>query len=57
LQRLLEPYDHTVMSAKPVSTFVNNARNQGPECIEPRGESAVEVSEQPKSGKPKRKAK
>src|SRR4029453_7859432 len=36
LQRLLEPYDHKRMSAKPVSTFVNNARNQGAECIKPR---------------------
>ena len=36
LQRLLEPYDHKQMSAKPVSTFVNNARNQGAKCIEPR---------------------
>lgn len=33
LQRLLEPYDPKHMSAKPVSTFVNIARNQGPECI------------------------
>jgi len=38
LQRLLEPYDPKQMSAKPVSTFVNNARNQGPVCIEPREE-------------------
>jgi len=33
LQRLLEPYDPTHMTAKPASTFVNNARNQGPECV------------------------
>lgn len=36
LQRLLEPYSPKQMSAKPMSTFVNNARNQGAECIAPR---------------------
>jgi putative SOS response-associated peptidase YedK len=24
------------MTAKPLSTFVNNVKNQGPECIAPR---------------------
>ena len=38
LQRLLEPYSPKQMSAKPVSTFVNNVKNQGPECVEPLGE-------------------
>ena len=38
LQRLLKPYSPKQMSAKPVSTFVNNVKNQGPECVEPLGE-------------------
>jgi putative SOS response-associated peptidase YedK len=33
LLRLLVPFDSDRMSARPVSTTVNNARNEGPECI------------------------
>jgi putative SOS response-associated peptidase YedK len=32
----LVPFPPERMSATPVSTFVNNARNEGPECVEPR---------------------
>jgi putative SOS response-associated peptidase YedK len=32
----LVPFAPDRMSARPVSTFVNNARNQGPACVEPR---------------------
>jgi len=42
LQRLLEPYDPKRMSARPVNTFVNNARNQGPECVDPREETLAQ---------------
>ena len=30
---LLAPFDAAKMTARPVSTYVNNARNEGPECI------------------------
>lgn len=30
---MLAPFDADRMTVKPVSTYVNNARNQGPECI------------------------
>jgi putative SOS response-associated peptidase YedK len=33
LLRLLEPFDSARLNARPVSTTVNNARNEGPECI------------------------
>lgn len=33
LQKLLKPYDATKMDSYPVSTFVSNARNQGPDCL------------------------
>lgn len=32
----LIPFPTERMSPRPVSTFVNNARNEGPECIESR---------------------
>jgi putative SOS response-associated peptidase YedK len=32
----LVPFATDRMTARPVSTFVNNARNQGPACVEPR---------------------
>jgi hypothetical protein len=32
----LVPFDAGRMTARPVSTYVNNARNQGPESIAPR---------------------
>jgi putative SOS response-associated peptidase YedK len=32
----LIPFPPARMSARPVSTFVNNARNEGAECVEPR---------------------
>ena len=35
LERLLVPFGAERMTTKPVSTYVNNARNQGPECVEP----------------------
>lgn len=35
LMPLLKPYDPALMTAHPVSTFVNNPRNDTPECIEP----------------------
>jgi putative SOS response-associated peptidase YedK len=34
LQALLRPFLAEVMEAYPVSQFVNNVRNQGPQCIE-----------------------
>ena len=35
LQALLRPFPSETMTAIPISTYVNNARNQGPECIAP----------------------
>src|SRR5205085_2332728 len=35
---LLKQFPSERMSVRPVNTFVNNARNQGPECVAPRGE-------------------
>jgi len=35
LRHLLRPYPADRMAAMPVSTFVNNARNEGAQCIEP----------------------
>jgi putative SOS response-associated peptidase YedK len=35
LQELLRPYPPKSMEAYPVSTFVNNVRNTGPQCVEP----------------------
>jgi putative SOS response-associated peptidase YedK len=32
----LVPFPSDRMTARPYSTFINNTRNQGPECIEPR---------------------
>ena len=32
---LLRPYPSEAMRAYPVSTAVNGARNDGPECVEP----------------------
>jgi putative SOS response-associated peptidase YedK len=37
LQALLRPYPADDMRAVPVSTYVNNVRNQGPQCVEPTG--------------------
>jgi putative SOS response-associated peptidase YedK len=34
LQELLQPYPPESMEAYPVSTFVNNPRNEGPRCVE-----------------------
>lgn len=34
LYHLLRPYESEAMKATPVSPYVNNARNEGPECIE-----------------------
>jgi putative SOS response-associated peptidase YedK len=44
LQSLLKPFPRDELTAQPVSTFVNNPRNQGPKCIEaekPRGHDSV----------------
>jgi putative SOS response-associated peptidase YedK len=35
LRALLVPYPDEGMTATPVSAFVNNARNEGPQCLEP----------------------
>jgi putative SOS response-associated peptidase YedK len=35
LQSLLLPFPHERMSARPVNRYVNNARNEGAECIGP----------------------
>ena len=35
LEKLLVPFDAGRMTARPVSTYVSNARNQGPQCVEP----------------------
>jgi putative SOS response-associated peptidase YedK len=37
LQALLHPYEENDLEAYPVSTFVNNPRNQGPQCAERAG--------------------
>src|SRR5262245_19593153 len=34
---LLAPLPAERMTARPVSTFVNNVKNQGPQCVEPAG--------------------
>jgi putative SOS response-associated peptidase YedK len=36
----LVPYPPTRMTARPISTTINNVRNQGPQCVEPRTDSA-----------------
>jgi putative SOS response-associated peptidase YedK len=36
LQALLKPYAADEMAAYPISTYVNNPRNQGPKCSEPQ---------------------
>lgn len=38
LQSLFEPRLAVDISVTPVSTFVSNSRNQGPQCIEPEGD-------------------
>lgn len=38
---LLRQFPSDRMSVRPVDTFVNNARNQGPACIVPRAESST----------------
>jgi putative SOS response-associated peptidase YedK len=37
LEGLLAPLSADRMTARPVNTFVNSARHEGPECIEPPG--------------------
>ena len=37
LLELLQPYDAALMKAYPVSTEVNNSRNQGAHLVEPVG--------------------
>jgi putative SOS response-associated peptidase YedK len=33
LQEMLRPYPSDQMAANPVSPFVNNAKNEGPDCL------------------------
>ena len=33
VQAMLVPFPSERMTVRPVSTFVNNARNEGPECL------------------------
>ena len=40
LEKLLVPFDSSRMTARPVSTYVNNARNQEPECVSASGEQS-----------------
>lgn len=40
IQALLMPYPADGMTAWPVGAWVGNARNQGPECVEPVGAAA-----------------
>ncbi len=35
LRHLMRPFPSEQMSVRAVSTYVNNARNEGPECVEP----------------------
>jgi putative SOS response-associated peptidase YedK len=35
LQHLLRPYPAERMRARPVGTYVNNPRNEGPDCVLP----------------------
>ncbi len=35
IRHLLRPFPADEMQAYPVSTYVNNARNEGPECVKP----------------------
>lgn len=35
LEKLLVPYEGDELTVRPVSTYVNNVRNQGPECVAP----------------------
>lgn len=35
LQSLLRPFPADRMTSRPVSTYVNNVKNQGPECLNP----------------------
>jgi putative SOS response-associated peptidase YedK len=35
VQDLLRPYPGDLLFARRVSTYVNNVKNQGPQCIEP----------------------
>ena len=42
LEVLLHPYDERDLVATPVSTHVNNARNDGPECAGPHDPSQPE---------------
>jgi putative SOS response-associated peptidase YedK len=35
IEALLRPFPSEALKATPISTYVNNARNQGPECIAP----------------------
>jgi putative SOS response-associated peptidase YedK len=45
LQQLLRPYPSELMACRPISTLVNNPKNDAPECIEPAGEQRSLFSE------------
>jgi putative SOS response-associated peptidase YedK len=47
LQSLLEPYPADQMACHPVSTLVNSARNDSPECIQPVVEGTLRLVDKP----------
>lgn len=40
LQSLIKPFEEDILKVDKVSRYVNNVRNQGPECVEPPGEES-----------------
>jgi putative SOS response-associated peptidase YedK len=44
-QSLLKPYPDDLMDAQDVSTVVNSARYDGPECVEPVSEEQLRGSQ------------
>ena len=42
LGRLVRPIDAARMACRPVSRFVSNSRNEGPECLAPPKEAPPE---------------
>jgi putative SOS response-associated peptidase YedK len=38
LVAMLQPFPADEMKVRPVNTYVSNARNEGPDCIEPAGD-------------------
>ena len=35
LRRLVHPIDASLMESRPVSRYMSNSRNEGPECLSP----------------------